>query len=145
MQIMKQSSELREYFIHCLDILLCGVSRILEKPVCSKQDLVFQRIALFEFQSNIEADHRFNSVIKHRVASLDLRYNEIEEKTFSEKIFEFFSSEESRLEAKECKAAKAILREFQEQLYSLKLFSAHYDLSCSMDKLTAKYLTVAPM
>jgi len=142
---MKRTSELNDYFLPSVEILLSTVSRILQQGICTRQDLTFMRLSLYEFQSNIEADYRFNTVIKHRVASLDLRYSEVEEITLSEKIFGFFSSEESRRAAKEQKAVKFILQEFQQQLFSLKLFAAHYDLSCSMDGHTKKYLTLAPI
>ncbi|NUN08300.1 MAG: hypothetical protein HUU54_03910 [Ignavibacteriaceae bacterium] len=134
---------LNKYFDNYIDVMIAAVERVLAMENCCRADMMKIRLLLSEFQLNIEGDHRFSTIIKNRVASLELQYMELDSLMAGEKIFGFFHSEEERISAKENRAVKLLLKNFNEELHSLRIFAKHCDIARPKEKLTTRYLRFA--
>lgn len=139
----KTMKALNKYFDNYLDVMLSSVEKTLGKESCTRSDLMRIRLLLSEFQINIEGDHRFSTIIKNKVASLELQYQELDSLMAGEKIFGYFHSEEERMSAKENKAVRLLLRNFNEELLALKYFARHCNMAKPKEKLTTRYLKFA--
>lgn len=138
-------NSLNEYFISSVDYIIAAATRVLSEGNFTKMELAFMRLQLREFQRNIKEDFRFNEIVKFRVSLLNLDFCEPCRLTVFEKFASFFIKIETLRNISNRKIIRSLIFNLREQLHSLRVLAFNYDLSCSIDRLTARYLTLAPM
>lgn len=138
-------NDINENFLHTVENMIAASSRLLSDGGCTREELAFLRLLLYEFQDNIRKDFRLNEIVKFRVSILNLDFSSPGTLSGFERFASFFISPGRLRASRTRKAIRAMVTNFREQLYSLRVLAFNYDLSCSIDKFTARYLTLAPM